>query len=172
MHAYKVRIVGRMDLPAINAIVEQAVASWDVTERVKRLAMPDYQYRREDMDHMWLLAAQAKDGKLWGFAALEEADSAELPAPGPGLLMHGLFVQPAFMRAGIGTHLLRVGAGVAKTLGYKGMLVKSVRQSRRFFERNGLLALRAEKATDYPYRYWLALGESSLHTGDMGDRCA
>ena len=159
MHTYQVRIVGRMHLPAINAIVEQSVASWDATERVKRLAVPRYQYRREDMDHMWFMAAEASDGKLLGFTALEEAVSADVPALGTGLLMHGLYVEPARMGSGIGTHLLRAGAGVADALGYDGMLVKSVRQSRRFFERCGLRALRAEKATDYPYRYWLAFGE-------------
>ena len=168
MQAYKMRIVGRMHLPAINTIVEQAVASWDVTERVKRLALPGCKYRREDMDHMWLMAAEAKDGKLCGFTALEEADGAELPVPGPGLLIHGLYVRPALMGAGIGTHLLQVGAGVAEKLGYNGVLVKSVRQSRRFFERSGLVALRADKETDYPYRYWLALGERCLRSGKQG----
>jgi len=155
---HKVRIAGKLDLPAINAVVAAAVASWDTTERVKRLALPVYRYRQEDLDHMWLLASEGLDGALLGCAALEEADSADIPARGRSLLLHGVYVTPEYSGVGVGRQLLAASAGIARSLGYEGLLIKSVRQSRGFFDRCGLQSLPAERATDYPYRYWLPTG--------------
>jgi GNAT superfamily N-acetyltransferase len=150
-----------LDLPAINSVIEQALASWDTAERVKRLALPVYRYQPEDLDHMWLLAAESTGGELVGVAALEEADGADLPQTGPGLLLHGIYVRPEAMGMGIGGRLVEVSAGIVRALGYDGLLVKSVRQSRGFFERCGLRALHQRGDKDYPYRYWLPAGSGS-----------
>ena len=158
MPTHRLRIAGRLDLPAINTVIDLAIASWGVAERVKRLALPIYRYRQEDLDHMWLLAAEALDGVLSGVAALEEADSPDCPGPARGVLLHGIFVKPEAMGAGVGGQLLTASAGVAGALSYDGLLIKSVRQSRGFFERCGLQALPAANPNDYPYRYWLSTG--------------
>lgn len=158
MPDYRVRIAGRLDLPAVNALIERAMTTWDTTERMRRLALPVYQYRQDDVDHMWLLAAEARDGALAGVAVLEEADNAGLPVPGGGLLLHGIYVTPDAMGMGIGRALLESSAGIARALGREGLLVKAIRQSRGFFERCGLHALPALEESDYPYRYWLGTG--------------
>jgi GNAT superfamily N-acetyltransferase len=160
--AHTIEISGTLALPAINAIVRQAVASWDATERIKRLAVSVYQYRREDLDHMWLLAAADCDGNLLGFAALEPADDGAVPMSGRGVLLHGIYVQPDAMGSGIGKNLLQACAGITAALGCSGLLVKAARQSTEFFERCGLQALPPTTADDYPYRFWLAAGDPSF----------
>ncbi len=156
MTACRIRIAGKPDLPAINVVIAAALTSWESTERVKRLALPVYRYQQADLDHMWMFVAEGEDGDIAGVAALEEADPGDLPVPGYGLLLHGIFVKPGAMGAGIGQRLLRAGAGVTRELGYEGLLVKSVRQSMGFFEHCGLETLKATSGTDYPYRYWLS----------------
>jgi GNAT superfamily N-acetyltransferase len=173
-----VRIAGKLDLPSLNVIIRQAVGSWEATERVKRLAVPVYQYRQEDLDHMWLLAAEGSDRRLLGLAALEEADGVDLPTGGPGLLLHGIYVKPAAMGGGIGGQLVAASAGITRALGCDGMLVKSVRHSCGFFERCGMHCLPRVESGDYPYRYWLP-GEggsvslpapAQIVLSDSGDR--
>jgi GNAT superfamily N-acetyltransferase len=153
---FRIRIAGRLDLPAINSIIDQAVTSWNTTERVKRLALPAYRYHQDDIDHMWLLAAEGRDGALAGVAALEEADGADLPVPGYGLLLHGLYVKPEAMGIGAGRALLETSAGICREMGYPGLLVKAIRHSRGFFEHCGLQACQSVRDTDYPHRYWLS----------------
>ena len=156
MPIFRIRIAGRLDLPAVNAIIEQSLRSWTTTERVKRLALPIYRYQQEDLDHMWLLVAKSQEGNLAGVAALEEADKQDLPQQDNGILLHGIYVKPQFMGRGVGGELLEASAGIARSLGYRGLLVKAVRQSTGFFERYGLQAIRATSSSDYPHRYWLA----------------
>lgn len=64
LHATRIRVAGRADLPAINSIIDLAVTSWDTTARIKRLALPIYQYQRADLEYMWLLAAEGGNGVL------------------------------------------------------------------------------------------------------------
>ncbi len=158
MTAARVRMVGCLELSRINALIDRAVSSWETPDRVKRLALPVYRYSSEDLTHMWLMAAESRDGRLLGVAALEEADEKDLPEPGPGLLLHGIFVDPDAMGLGVGRVLLETSAGIARAMGCSGLLVKAVRQSRGFFERCGLVACPAVCDTDYPYRYWMPAG--------------
>ena len=170
MSIFRIRIAGRLDLPVVNAIVEQALSSWTTTERVKRLALPIYQYQQEDLDHMWLLVAESQDGSLAGVAALEEADKQDLPQHEYGLLLHGIYVRPKFMGQGVGGQLLEASAGIARSLGSGGLLVKAVRQSIGFFERYGLQAIRATRSSDYPHRYWLATASTIRNHPDRQPR--
>ena len=151
----RVRIAGKMDVPAINAIVDRAVESWDVAERLKRLAVKEYRYRQEDLDHMWLLVAEGGDGDLLGVAALEDVGRGTPQMTGHTLLLHGIYVEADVMGSGVGSDLLRASSGIASALGYDGLLVKAVRQSRGFFRNRGLKLLPNENPQDYPYRYWL-----------------
>lgn len=168
MPASRIRIAGRLELPAINSVIELALADWNITERARRLALPVYRYQQGDLDYMWLLVAEDEDGSLSGVAALEEAARAELPEQVHGLLLHGIFVKPEAMGRGIGRQLVAASAGIARELGYGGLLVKSVRQSRGFFERCGLDVLSAADAGDYPYRYWLATEAATSATANPG----
>ena len=168
MSDFRLRIAGKLDLPAINAVIDRAVTSWDTTERVKRLALTVHRYRSDDMSHMWLLAAERHDGVLLGVTALEEANDADMPAPGHGLLLHGIYVEPEAMGSGVGKALLNASAGIAFAMGYAGLLVKAARQSRGFFEHCGLLACHAERDSDYPYLYWLSADSGDCVTAVAG----
>ena len=159
--ALKIRIASALELPAVNMIIDMAVATWDTTDRVKRLAGPVYRYSPGDFDNMWVMVAEDDDGVLLGMAALEEADKDDLPVPGRGLLLHGIFITPVAMGRGVGRALMETSAGIALQMGYRGLLVKAVRQSRGFFERCGLSACDPVDDSDYPHRYWCEMAGGS-----------
>ncbi len=168
MSDFRIRIAGKLDLPVINTVIDRAVTSWDTTERAKRLATTVHRYRPDDIGHMWLLAAERHDGVLVGVAALEEADDTVMPVAGHGLLLHGIYVDPEAMGSGVGKALLHASSGIAFDMGYAGLLVKAVRQSRAFFEHCGMRACHAERDSDYPYRYWLSTGCNACGTVAAG----
>lgn len=146
------------DLPAVNAIVERAVMTWQLTERVKRLSLPSYRYHAHDFVHMHLVVAEDAAGILAGIAAWDAADPRDTPGGQRGLLLHGLYVDPARHGEGIGSQLLGAAAAAARTGGYDGLLVKAQADANGFFTARGLSPLPvADPARDYPHRYWLAI---------------
>ena len=83
------------DLEALNRVEADAIATWDLPERVKRLALPSYSYQAHDLEHLTLLLAEAAEGPL-GVAAWEPADPADAP-PGARALLF-----PSISRQGAG----------------------------------------------------------------------
>lgn len=149
------------DLPAVNAIVEAAVMTWKLAERVKRLSLPSYRYHTHDLVHMRGLVAGDAQGGLLGVAVWDEADPRDTPAGRRGLLLHGLYVDPARHRSGIGSRLLDAAAEAAGAAGCDGLLVKGQADAHGFFAAGGLERLAVnDPARDYPHRYWLALGRA------------
>lgn len=145
------------DLPAINAIVERAVMTWQLAERVKRLSLPSYRYHEHDFVHMHLVVAEDAAGTLAGFAAWDVADPRDAPGGQRGLLLHGLYVDPVRHGEGIGSRLLAAAATAARTDGHDGLLVKAQADANGFFIARGLRLLPVtDPARDYPHRYWLA----------------
>ncbi len=67
------------DMDSLNQIIEQAILTWDLPERVKRLAIPSYRYSALDMKHMQLLVAEDHKTGILGIVAWENADPAEIP---------------------------------------------------------------------------------------------
>ena len=143
------------DLKAINGVVERAVMSWDLPERVKRLSLPAYRYHAHDLDVMGFLVAE-DTGVVVGVAAWEPAAASSLPPGRTGLLLHGLYVAPRRQGRGIGAALLAAVEGRAAAAGLDGVLVKAQRGAAGFFVAQGMTALApaAEAAGAYPHRYW------------------
>ncbi len=143
------------DLDAVNALIESAVMTWDLPERVKRLSLPSYRYHAHDFDHLELVIAEAIDIGIVGIAAWEQADVGDAPAGRTALLLHGIYVAPDQHRSGIGTRLLAAGEDAARARGLDGVLVKAQPGAEGFF-----LALRLERlpvedpGRDYPHRFW------------------
>jgi GNAT superfamily N-acetyltransferase len=156
-------------LGQINEVVSEAVLSWPIADRVRRLALPSYLYDASDVDAMRFHMARAPvaDGeKVVGVAAYEPADPSELPEPPApatadarrGWLLHGLFVRPDQQRRGVGWHLLASVVSTARQAGIHGIVVKANRHAVPFFEANGFNPLApADTKRDYPHRYWLSL---------------
>jgi N-acetylglutamate synthase-like GNAT family acetyltransferase len=144
----------KADLPDINGVIERAVMAWRLPERVKRLSLPLYRYGALDLDHLDVRVADTGDG-IAGVAAWEPADPADVPEGSSGLLLHGLYVDPARQGEGHGTRLLEACLGQARELGLDGVLVRAQADAEAFFRARGLERLPVHDASrDYALRYW------------------
>lgn len=155
--AVRVRVATVADLPAVNSIVERAVMTWKLPERVKRLGLPSYRYHAHDFVHMHLAVAEDAHGTVLGVAAWDTPDPRDMPAGRRGLLLHGLYVDPQRQHAGIGSLLLDAAAAAARAGDCDGVLVKAQADAAGFFAARGMRLQPVEDpARDYPHRYWLA----------------
>jgi N-acetylglutamate synthase-like GNAT family acetyltransferase len=151
----QVRTATADDLDAINAIIERAVDTWELPERVKRLAMPAYRYGPDDLDALTMVVAEAPGGRLLGVAAWEQASDKDAPPQRRALLLHGLYVDPAQHGYGTGTRLLAEAELAAQRQQMDGVLVKAQRDAEGFFLVRGYHRLAAQDAgRDYPSRLW------------------
>lgn len=144
------------DLGAVNAVIERAVKTWNLPDRVKRLALPTYLYTEHDLQHLHIVLAEDSAAGVIGVAAWEAAAARDCPKGLRGLLLHGLYVDPDQQRRGIGTRLLSAASNAALKNGYDGLLVKAQADAESFFRSQGLQQLAIEDASrDYPHRFWL-----------------
>jgi GNAT superfamily N-acetyltransferase len=156
--AIRLRPLTAGDLEPANAVIEAAIMSWGLPDRVKRLSLPSYRYEPHDLDHLTLKGAEDSAGSLVGVAAWEPANRAETPNDRRGLLLHGIYVIPTLHRGGVGSRLLDAALRAARAGGFDGLLVKATRGAQGFFRAKGLSPLPVENAArDYPYRFWKAL---------------
>jgi len=146
------------DLEAVNAVVERAVMTWNLPDRVKRLAMPSYRYHAHDLQYMHVVVAESDGAGLVGVAACEPAAARDCPQGRRGLLVQGIYVDPERQRHGVGGRLLAAAAEAARDQGCDGLLVKAQADAVGFFEARGLDRLAVEDVgRDYPHRFWLDL---------------
>lgn len=146
------------DLPAINQMIEAAVMTWDLPDRVKRLSLPSYRYTALDLNQLTLIVARDANQQIVGVAAWERAAPGDCPADRTGLLLHGLYVDPVHQHKGFGRALLQQAIAAAAENHYDGLLVKAQADAAGFFKDQGLLALTAsDPARQYAHRYWLAI---------------
>lgn len=159
--AFRLRPATGADLAAINAVIERAVTTWNLSERVKRLTLPSYRYNAHDLEHLRIVLAEDADGTVLGVAAWEPASPRDLPAGKTGLLLHGLYVDPQCQRAGAGRQLLDAAVGAAREQGFDGLLVKARPEAEGFFLACGHVALPVTDAErHYPHRFWKAVAAS------------
>jgi len=167
--ALKLRRATEAELDAVNALIECAVMTWALPERVKRLSLPSYRYQAHDLDHLELVLAEAGETGIVGIAAWEQADPGDAPAGCRGLLLHGIYVDPAQHHRGIGTRLLAAAEDAARVGGFDGVLVKAQSGAEGFFLAQGLQGLPVEDHTrDYPYRFWKPVMPGTGAAADAG----
>ncbi len=148
------RTACKADLPAINGVIERAVMTWRLPERVKRLSLPLYRYSETDLGHLEVWVVEADSG-IAGLASWEPAEAADLPEGKSGLLLHGLYVDPDRQHRGIGSQLLSASQARARELGLDGVLIKAQAGAEPFFQRRGLERLPVrDESRDYALRYW------------------
>ena len=161
MAAVRLRPATPADLVAINAVIERAVMTWQLPERVKRLAMPSYRYKPHDLEHLKLVVAENGEHGVIGVAAWEPANARDLPAGQTGLLLHGLYVDPNHQRHGIGRQLLAAAVDAARDQGNDGVLIKAQADAEPFFLAQGLQHIESvDPGRDYPHRYWADVNKS------------
>ena len=151
----KLRLLASVDLDAANAVIEAAIMTWDLPERVKRLSLASYRYDAHDLEHLTIMSALDAAEAIVGVAAWEPASVADTPDGVKGLLLHGIYVIPALHHTGIGSRFIGAAIRAARQGRFDGMLVKANRDAQGFFFSRGLQQLPTENARrDYPYRFW------------------
>ena len=153
----RIRDATRADLDAASAVIAAAIHTWRLPDRVKRLALPVYRYTPEDLAHLHLRVLEHPHG-IVAVAAWEPADPRDLPGAGSGMLLHGLYVDPARHGQGLGARLLGDAAGAARDRGHEGILVRAQADAEGFFAGRGFRRLPVrDEARDYAARLWLPL---------------
>jgi len=93
-------------------------------------------------------------------AAWEPAAARETPEDHSALLLHGIYVDPAWQGRGIGRQLLQAAEEAARQGGYDGLLVKAQADASGFFLARGMERLPVEDASrQYTNRFWKPLAE-------------
>ncbi|MBD3669453.1 MAG: GNAT family N-acetyltransferase [Gammaproteobacteria bacterium] len=145
------------DLDAINRIIEAAIMTWDLPERVKRLTLPTYKYNAMDLDHLEIVIAETDEGVV-GVAAWEAADNVDAPANKTAMLLHGIYVDPGQHRKGIGARLFKAAELAVAQHRFDGVVVKAQKGSEPFYLAQGMHKLDVNDAKrEYENRFWKSL---------------
>lgn len=147
------------DLMFINGIIETAVMSWELPERVKRLSLPNYRYAADHFDTLSLhLALEKETGDVLGVMACGAPAEEDVPADRTALLLHGIYVDPVNHREGIGKKLVAHAVKAARKADVEGVLVKAQPDALGFFESVGFERLPVtDPETDFRNRFWKAV---------------
>ena len=142
------------DLDFINRIVERAVMSWDLPERVKRLAMTSYHYREDDLAMSMLVVGENTHREIVGLAAWEQADPLDSPSGKRTLQLHGIYVDPDYKLRGVGSRLLQAAEQAAVDGLYDCLMVKAQPDAAGFFITQGMRPFETEDSRPgYAHRY-------------------
>ena len=141
-----------VDLESINQVIDDAVMTWPLSERNKRLTVPILSYDQQDFRQFRFLLYK-DGGRLIGVAAWD-AENMLVTTNGRGHLLHGLYVAPSHQRRGYGQRLMEEAFMASEMLGADGLIVKAQRIALGFFQHCGLKVLPVQDSTDYPYLLW------------------
>lgn len=163
-HTIQIREAAVSDLAAINEIIDAAIMTWDLPERVKRLSLPSYHYKEHDLQTIELIAAKDSEHNVIGVAAWEQADPKDTPEGFSALLLHGIYVNPEQHHQGIGSQLLHAAEQAAIKQGYDGLLVKAQADAAKFFLAQGMQPLEVKDVRrEYMHRFWNLLKQQEIN---------
>jgi GNAT superfamily N-acetyltransferase len=148
----------RRELDRINNLIAASTGTWKLTERVKRISLPLYQYREIDLEYMqFVIARTGKLAEIVGLAVVEEADVTEC-LEHRAMLLHGIYVDPRHHRRGVGSSLLETAESISVANHASGLLVKAQPDALHFFAARGYQRLAvADRSRDYAYRFWKSI---------------
>lgn len=150
-----IRPAAQKDLAAINRVIEVAVMTWDLPERVKRLSLPSYRYDSVDLDHLDIVLAEEAGYRVIGVAAWEPVAAKALPAGTGALSLHGIYVAPGHHHQGVGSALFKAAEKAVSRRGLDGLLVKAQPGSTGFFIAQGMERMQVEAFPDqYANSFW------------------
>jgi GNAT superfamily N-acetyltransferase len=153
----RIRSAGKVDLVAINRVIEAAVMSWQLPERVRRLALPVYRYTEVDLVYLDAVVAEDRGGRLAGVATWEGARGGDLPDGVDALLLHGLYVVPDCHCQGIGRRLFQAAESAVGAQGRDGLLVRAQADAGGFFLAMGMQPIEVRSpGAHYAHRFWKA----------------
>lgn len=151
----KIRPAIQADLDNVNRVIEIAVMGWNLPERVKRLSLPSYHYTLLDFEHFEFQVAEDEQQKIVAVAAWEPAESKDIPEEQTALLLHGIYVDPAYQHKGIGHQLFQCAEQAARQQQYDGLVVKAQEDANGFFIYEGMSQLPIEDSSrQYANRFW------------------
>ena len=143
------------DIDDINLVIEAAVMTWNLPERVKRLSLSSYRYTEMDLKHLDMVIAEDEGKHIIGVAAWEQADSRDIPSGESALLLHGVYVDPAKHHQDVGSRLFHAAEQAVLDHSYSGLLVKAQEDAVGFFQAQGMSQLPVEDAArHYANRFW------------------
>jgi len=151
-----IRHAKQADLADINRVIEAALITWAIPERVKRLSLPSYRYGPLDLDHLEIVLAEDNRQNTVAIAAWEQASDKDLPAEkNSALLLHGIYVEPSYHRQGIGRQLFMAAEEAVCKQQHDGPLVKAQQGASGFFIAQGMHSLQVENPVQhYGNRFW------------------
>ena len=157
---FDIRSANHNDLDDINHVIEEAIMTWELPERVKRLSLTSYMYTNLDFDHLEMVVAQDDRQSIIGLAAWEQADAKDTPSGHTALALHGIYVNPSHHHQGIGRQLFRHAQQAVRKHHYDGLLVKAQNYAKGFFISQGMTRLPVENPMrQFANRFWKSADE-------------
>ena len=150
------------DLHRVRAVIAAAIRAWPTTERLRRNALNILSYDAVDLADTHIVMA-LQDGEALGIAAWRDHSWMADPAGKQSALLHGLYVDGACQRTGLGACLQRFVASAVLDAGGHGLHVRAERFAVPYFERCGYRRLTGAELIGvtgaYPHRFWIACGD-------------
>ncbi|MCW9014400.1 MAG: GNAT family N-acetyltransferase [Gammaproteobacteria bacterium] len=145
----------KADIDAVNRVIESAIMTWQLPERVKRLSLSSYQYTAIDFNHFEIVVAETDSHEIIGIAAWEKADVKNASAEYSALLLHSIYVDSAYHHQGVGHALFQAAENAAINQNYEGLLVKAQEGANNFFISEGMERLPTDDShQQYANRFW------------------
>jgi N-acetylglutamate synthase-like GNAT family acetyltransferase len=152
-----IRPANKDDLRSINQVIEKALMTWKLPDRVKRLVLPSYFYDEVDLEHFLIFVAAEADSII-GVASLD-TQSQRVEGNYSALLLHGMFIDPARQRSGIGSQLLEHAENLIREHKVDALIVKVQKDAEEFFKAKGLKKLAVnDPDREYENQYWKLVG--------------
>lgn len=158
-----IRHAAESDLDAINRVIEAAVMTWKLPERVKRLSVASHFYHPLDLQHMHIQVAEDQ-GRIMAVVAVDD-EPVEVAGKGRALLLHGLYVAPEYQGQGTGSVLFEVAMSRVNERAMDGLLVRAQKDALGFFRKQNMQTLPvSDQRKDYQNRFWLGRKSHSKPT--------